>query len=860
MNKQKKLPKLTERGILQSAVCIGMILLVLTTAFSCYREYIVTTKAAENAISTLKQQCISFNKLTAADRTKSLFRLSDMIRDLSTHLARNPELATDTYLEQYVDSLRLSGVALLNENLELEASGYTRQFRDANWTNTREGDHISDIIDYPTKIYAERILIDNEYYDVCAVARKDISGIVIGYYRQPSGLITDMEDDLESLLSGLHLEKDGHYVIAENGTIRVTSDETENAIILENSLLQNLASISKDGRLHLFRSEGHYYWGYHSGCENYTLYVYYPILTVFTSSFLTAALFAAGYSIILLLFFTLRHKALYKNQEILQKSNHDLTQTVRMLQSLETIYFSLFYVDLNANCYETIYIAPWLRSASIPQKGVYTELKQTFLDSMIVQSFRNDVDYRMSIPFIRENLNLGNLTDARKSFYTDYQAIRGHRTPWCRVTATAVDFDDHGKPLHALALIQDIDKEKAIEANYQAQILKEVNDAKIANNAKSEFLRRISHDIRTPINGILGYINLADSHPEDISLQENCRKNISIALHTLLDLVNGILDMSKLESSEIVLEETPFDLTKLLDDVNTILTPQATARNVRLEALRTAPVPITHLIGSPRLLSQVIMNVTSNAVKYAKPGGYVRVNTHLISHTEDIVTYCFVCEDKGIGMSEEFQKHMYEPFVQESSSARTTYQGVGLGLSIVKKLVDAMGGTITCQSEKDKGTTFRIQITFKIDHQTDAATSLPANDESLLNGLRILLTEDNELNMEIADFLLTERGAAVTKAYNGKEAVRIFSASAPGSFDMILMDIMMPEMNGLEAARAIRTLNRADAEAIPIIAMSANSFQDDVKSCLDAGMNEHISKPIDPLRLCSTLKKYVRET
>lgn len=841
---------------LKRVLVAALILLVASGTLVACAEVHRTAQLASSTMQSLKQQCISFNRLVAADRTKSLYWLSDMMLDLSEDLKRDPSLATDDYLEAYVDDLRLSGVALLNENGILEASGYTRQFREVDWKNSPVGSQFADIATYPKKIYTEQVEVDGEYYDVCALAREDAPGILLGFYQQPSGLITRTEGDLESLLSGLELERSGHYLIAENGMIRAASDTTFGiSEANENELFEKLALTPKDGTLHWVSAGGKIYWGYHSGCENYSIYIYYPAAAVLSSTIAIVAAVMAAYCALCFLYYAVRNQALYENQEKLRQSNQNLTETVQMLKALQTIYFLLFCVNLETGHYDAVYIAPWMKAA-IPESGDYDTLRKLFIDGFIVPAFREDIDTHMSIPYIRETLNRQNLSDVRKSFYVDYQAIREDRTPWCRVSATPVDFDESGKPRHILALVQDIDQDKAREADYQAQIINEVNKTKIANNAKTDFLRRISHDIRTPINGIQGYIDMAAKHPENAELQERCRRNISMTLRILLELVNSILDMGDLESNEIILEEKPFDLTALLDGVNTTMLPLAKEKNIHYEVVRCGALPFTHLIGSPRHLSQIIMNLTSNAVKYTNPGGNIRVHTQLISHTENSVTYAFVCEDNGVGMSEAFQQHIYEPFTQERINARTTYEGIGLGLSIVKKLVDAMNGTITCQSKKGVGTTFRVELTFKLDRRKEAVLSMPEQKaDTTLNKRNILLAEDNALNMEIAECILTELGAKVTKAWNGKEAVDIFAASAPGHFDLILMDIMMPEMGGREATRSIRAMNRPDAKSVLIMAMSANSLQEDIQKNRNAGMNDHISKPISS----DELKKALQE-
>lgn len=824
----------------------GLVLLAGILLLCGARDVRRAQTRTDNTMDTLKQQCVSFNKLLAADRTKSLFRLTDMMLDLREHL--NADNVNDRTLEAYVDSYRLSGVALLNSRLALEASGYTRGFRDSRWDVTEMGSRIADILEYPEKIFSERVERDGQYYDVCAVARKDAPGILVGFYRQPTGLISGMERDMEKLLSGLRLENEGSYAIARDDAVLATGNtQLQGAEIPDCAVLAQMTQGPQDGRLQLVRSGLRLYLGQHSGCEGYMIYIYYPFFGQFTFTLMTAAVFVVLYAILWLFLFAVRNQTLLENQQALLESNRHLTETVQMLKSLEAVYFTLFYVNLKEDSYRAIYIAPWLKP-TIPDSGRYTELKRIFLDTMVVPEDRENVDHRMSPAFIQETLDRENITEVRRSFYTDYRAIRGGQTPWCRVTATVVDFDEAGTPRHMMALIQDIDVEKRKEAAYQDRILREAREAKIANNAKSEFLRRISHDIRTPINAVQGYLRMGAAYPEDFALQADCRDKATAALGTLLELVNNVLDMSKLESGEILLEERPFDLQKTLDEVNALTASQVNRRGVHQQSLQTGPLPERFLIGSPKHLRQVLFNLASNAVKYSHPGGTVRVDTRLISRTAEEAVYEFVCADDGVGMSEEFQRHMFEPFAQEAENARTTYEGTGLGLSIVKRLVDAMGGTITCDSKKDVGTTFRVRVPFRIDQDRKAADTAEKRPE-ILRGKQILLVEDNELNMEIAEFLLTSHGAGVTRAWNGKEAVALFAQSEPGHFDLILTDIMMPVMNGLEEARTIRALPREDARYIPIAAMSANVFEDDIRRSLEAGMNAHLPKPVNEERL-----------
>ena len=325
----------------------------------------------------------------------------------------------------------------------------------------------------------------------------------------------------------------------------------------------------------------------------------------------------------------------------------------------------------------------------------------------------------------------------------------------------------------------------------------------------------------------------------------------------MLELVNEVLDMSKLEADEVVLEEIPFNLSRISEEVLVVIEQIAAEQNIRIVWEKKE---ITHrdFIGSPGYVKRVMMNILSNAVKYNRENGHIYISCMEIpSEQPEMTTMEFVCRDTGIGMTEEFQKCVFEPFAQEHSGSRAKFAGTGLGMSISRKLVEKMGGTITFESEKGIGTTFVIRVPFKIDPDTDKCEEQTDVSEKSIRGLHILLAEDNKLNMEIAEFVLQNEGADVTKAWDGQEAVELFKKSEPGEYDAILMDIMMPVMNGYEATKRIRSLNREDAKAIPIIAMTANAFTEDRIRAKEAGMNEHIAKPADAKLLVKVIHKFV---
>ena len=401
-------------------------------------------------------------------------------------------------------------------------------------------------------------------------------------------------------------------------------------------------------------------------------------------------------------------------------------------------------------------------------------------------------------------------------------------------------------------------QEQEKDEKYKAELLIAAKKAEAANEAKTEFLQRMSHDIRTPINGICGLVNMADHYADNMEKQAECRAKIKEASNLLLELVNDVLDMSKLESGEVLMEEIPFNLSSISREVLVVIEQVAAEQNIKIVWEKKE---ITHrdFIGSPGYVKRVMMNILSNALKYNRANGYIYISCiEIPSKQPEMTTMEFICRDTGIGMTEEFQKHIFEPFAQEHAGSRTKFAGTGLGMPITKKLVEKMGGTISFESKEGTGTTFVIRIPFQIDADMKDRNETEEKTETSIQGLHVLLTEDNELNMEIAEFVLQNEGAVVTKAWNGQKAVDIFRKSRPGEFDAILMDIMMPVMNGYEAAKMIRSLDREDAKVIPIIAMTANAFTEDKMRAKEAGMDEHIAKPVDGKLLVKVINELVK--
>ena len=393
-----------------------------------------------------------------------------------------------------------------------------------------------------------------------------------------------------------------------------------------------------------------------------------------------------------------------------------------------------------------------------------------------------------------------------------------------------------------------------------SQLSAAVEEAQRANAAKTSFLSRMSHDIRTPLNGIIGMLEIAEAHPEDVELLKANREKMRVAADHLLSLVNDVLQMGKLESGELNLAHEVMDIKALASEVMTLVSQRAAESGVTMVYdLRSDQVKYPWVYGSPLHVRQIFLNIYTNCVKYNRMGGTITTLFQCQNVKENRVEYHWTISDTGIGMSQEFLRHIFDPFTQESTDARSVYQGTGLGMAIVKELVESMGGSICVQSRPGKGSVFDIVLPFEIAQpEKNTPDGEPEQEKASVRGLRLLLVEDNALNAEIAKVLLTDAGAEITWVQDGKQALDLFQQEPPGTFDGILMDIMMPVMDGLAATKAIRALDRKDAKTVPIIAMTANAFDEDAKKCLDVGMNAHLAKPLDIQKLIDVLARCVR--
>lgn len=513
------------------------------------------------------------------------------------------------------------------------------------------------------------------------------------------------------------------------------------------------------------------------------------------------------------------------------------------------IYHAIYHIDLIQDRIEKLAGA----NQNYTPTGVVTSATaqlNDILEKMVAPSHHEIMQYFFDLTTVNDRLH-GKLFISRE--YPSPQGI------WRRATFIVQNRDTDDDVTEILYVTQIIDDYKQKELAYQQELVKAVESANQANTAKTDFLNRMSHDIRTPLNGILGMLDIAQKNETNPKALLECHEKMRTAAFHLKALVNDVLDMQRMETDRFFLEQIPFDIREILDNCWSMLEAQASRLDITLKKIKPGSLKYPYLIGSPLHIRQIFMNLLSNAIKYNKPGGSISVHAKIIRQVHQNVIYKFIISDTGIGISPEFQKHIFEPFAQEDTGARTIYKGTGLGMAIVHRLVQEMGGTIQLKSEKNVGSTFTLILPFTIDeHQPSASAETATDTPADLTDLHILVVEDNELNLEIAVFSLEAAGLNVSTAINGLEAVRLFEKSKPYEYDIILMDIMMPVMNGLDAAKAIRGLSRPDAPTVPIIALSANAFAEDIQKSKNAGINEHLAKPLEMDKVLKVISSYCK--
>ncbi len=507
-----------------------------------------------------------------------------------------------------------------------------------------------------------------------------------------------------------------------------------------------------------------------------------------------------------------------------------------IIHALSVVYQEISLIDLERNTYRLV-------SGNGPTEqyqdttGPIEEFRHYVIDRILVPEQRAEAE-----EFLNFSTAPARLAD--RQFVA--REFKGRNGSWYLVTLIVKNRNDAGAVTHLLVSARNIDDQKTKELEYQRTLRETAEEARRASAAKSNFLSRMSHDIRTPINAIVGLLKIDEAHFDDQALLRSNHEKMIVSADHLLSLINDVLQMSKLEDGDTVLTHEFISLVDLTRDIVTIVIGRAVDAGIVWDYEKGKEViPYPYIYGSPLHLRQIFLNIYGNCIKYTRPGGRIRTVVEALEDRGGQCVYRWTISDTGVGMSQEFVKRIFEPFAQEKTDARSVYQGTGLGMAIVKSLVEKMNGTIEVESELGVGSTFIVTIPFDIAPEPSALPAAEDEQPHDIRGLRLLLAEDNELNAEIAEMLLHDEGAEITVAHDGRQALERFASSEPGTYDAILMDVMMPVMDGMAATRAIRACGHPDAADVPIIAMTANAFREDAERCIASGMNAHLAKPIE---------------
>lgn len=815
-----------------------IVLLVISAILLTWHDTKHAWEAMDDTLAFAVERLEQYSNAMANDRAKSEIRLLDKTAELSSRIAETGEISNEK-LDQYAYTQRLTGIVILDADMNVIAETTTDGDTAEYLQTLLQKQTVREIVNYPVKAYMTRTMIGDRIVDFAAVGREDAPGLVVAYDDREEEDIGDMK--LETLFNGFTFELDGVVTVSDGKSI-ITSNH---AVIIGRDArafeAESAPHAHWDDAGHLHIADGLVAWsGKRTAFENYSIYAMFPDYSIY------------NYRNTILVYGTLIYMAIWLCFAWLraQQSRRELEKTseqAKIISAISEIYTFTFLINVQRGTVRIIkhpveklmkLERSWNMSEIVPmqaKQNVAPEFREAFIEYCDLTT----IEARMKQT---PNLTL-EFRDPRDKVYL--------------MTTLPQNYDRHGRLESVLMVTQDVTAEKERERAYQLQLKKTAEDAERANIAKTDFLRRMSHDIRTPINGIRGMVEISRRYPGDEEKQEECREKIMTASGFLLDLVNDVLNMNKLESGAVTLEEKPFNLRRMVSEIVTTVEGQAWRENVHVTC-KNLTWRHEDLIGSPMHLHQVLQNVVGNAVKYNRPGGSVTISCEEKGFDGKTATYLFTCADTGRGMSEEFQKHAFEAFAQEESGARTAYKGTGLGLPIAKEIVEHMGGEIRFESELGVGTTFYITLPFRVDPNPPKAEAAKKETTVSIKGAHVLLVEDNELNMEISQYILEDAGAIVDQAWNGQEAVRRFSESEPGTFDCILMDVMMPLMNGLEATKTIRALKRPDAQTIPIVAMTANAFSEDEQRSREAGMNLFLTKPVDSEKMLQAVAECLK--
>ena len=800
------------------SLSIGFVICLLTFFVSNAIAMSNISKTANDTIDYAKKQVTSYEDYLSVNKTKSETRLMGKSIEFVDRYHSSSDFS---WIEDYLRVQHLTGISIVDRDYNVLVQ-YGKELPDGIFSLN---DNIDAIFDYPAKVFASNYEKDGMAYDVVALYFEEDKLAIVNYCKD----ILDSDDNLSYLFDGFNFNYDGILAVAKDSKVIATSGEGDySPLVLKFNSFENLDLIADDHGFIFLRMNGNSWYGICNRTSTYDYYVFYPSKTVNLSRF--TAPFVTG----LLLFVVYCLATLSKHKEEVLNLEKERKQ-MSIIESISSIYYCAIFIDVNKNTYEFVNdkgnIASFYKDINNADE-MLGKMVDSFYVGNKTEEYHEFIDFRHCEKFLK------NQPYVTKTFK--------HEIHWFDVTCFPLR-NDNGVIDKVIYLWLDKTSEREKEMDYNKRLVNALDQEKRANATKTSFLRRMSHDIRTPINGIMGLAKIAQDNEDDKEKINECLNKILESSGFLLSLVNDVLDMNKLESGEITLDHNPFKLDKIINNAIDITKVRANERNITI----TSDIRIEYndLIGSPLHLAQIFQNIINNAVKYNHKEGSINITLSEELCPGNKVLIKFVCEDTGIGMSNEFQENVFKPFAQEGNTSRGTYEGTGLGMAITKELVDKMGGSIGFSSVVDKGTTFVVEIPFDLGESVLEESEEENYDVS---GLNVLVVEDNDINREIATFVLESVDIVPTCVNNGKEAL---DKVKEGTYDCILMDVMMPVMGGLEATRQLRAMG-IDT---PIIAMSANTFKDDVERSLKAGMNAHLSKPIDEKLLVKTIYKFCKK-
>ncbi len=798
-----------------------------------------TTQMAQETLTFLKGTCQRYDNYHIGIDTDARENLLDKSKTLQEYMS-GKFLEDDKELLKFAKLQDITGICIIDKDLKINAQADIRGVQtDKIWEEYLRSESKKNIVTNSVKTFSEKVQIGKTTYYTALMSRKDKKGLIL-CYQVADELKTDRYNTaFSALMKNNTFHKNPKILITDGKSILST-----NALYLKKIKWTKNMPVMKikwsEHKLTKIKFQRNTFYGMRQVYGRYYIYVCYEEAEVFSNLVPIVTVGVALYVFLLMSILLVR-------QNMRQRNIVEQARQIQTIEAISSLYVSTALLDLKTKECTPIQYSERLHEA-LDNEIDGDKILQILVNHLVAPQCKEKFGQ-----FIKPENISQKMKQKKESLVYIYQDIKGR---WYITYIVPTQYDENGDVRVVLFATRDIDEHQKKEIAYQEKLKKTAEDAELANAAKTTFLRRMSHDIRTPINGIRGMATLAKQHIHDPEKEEEYINKIITSTDYLLELVSDVLQMNKLESGKIYLENKPFDMRELVKEIVGLCKIQADKQDIKMN-LKELCTEHSHLIGSPLHVRQIMQNLITNAIRYNRVGGSVDVTWKEIAFDGEKATYQFICADNGKGMGEEFQKHLYEPFAQENDDGRSTYSGTGLGLPIVKQLVEYMDGTIEFTSKKGKGTTFIVTLVIQVDmnYRRNVQKDIEIEEMSI-EGVKILLVEDNEINMQIAKELLEENGAVITEAHNGQEAVQIFKESEEGEFDVVLMDIMMPVMNGLDATRHIRGMKREDALKIPIFAMTANAFIEDMRQSKEAGMNEHFSKPLNIENLIKTICRY----